>query len=114
MKIKNKDNILINSGPYKGKKGKVLKIRKKKTRALVEILNKDECRNKFIDFDLSNLLLIYRPFVLKSNTFEVLQKQIIQLRKMNKKINDLFSIEELNNFLKIRDLENIKPNELLP
>ncbi|MGX7592343.1 KOW motif-containing protein [Candidatus Karelsulcia muelleri] len=112
MKIKKKDNILINSGPYKGKKGKVIKI--KKNRALVEFLNKEEFRKKLIYFDLSNLLLIYRPFVLNYNTFEVLQKKIMKMRKMNKKINDLFSIEELNNLLKIRDLENIKPNELFP
>ncbi|MGX7593458.1 KOW motif-containing protein [Candidatus Karelsulcia muelleri] len=113
MTIKTKDNILITSGNHKGKKGKVRKIIKKKTRALVELVKKDEFLHKLIEIDLSNLLLISRKFFcLNYNKFEVLQKSLIKLRKMNNKLNYLFSIEELNNFLKIRDLENLKPNEL--
>ncbi|MGX7592889.1 KOW motif-containing protein [Candidatus Karelsulcia muelleri] len=125
MKLKKKDNILINSGNYKGKKGKVRKIIKKKTRALVELFNKDEGKNEgkkfqLIEMDLSNLLLIYRPSsnVLTYNNFYKLQKFLTKMRKINNKLNYLFSIEELNNLLKIRDLENIKEfkrkNELLP
>lgn len=109
MTIKNKDKILINSGNYKGNQGKVIKIIKKKNRALVEILNKEV--NRFIEIDLSNLLLIYRPIndnFLKAKKFKRLKKILIKMRKMNKKLNYLFSIEELKNFLKIRYLENIK------
>ncbi|MGX7590920.1 KOW motif-containing protein [Candidatus Karelsulcia muelleri] len=109
MKIKNKDNILINSGDYKGNKGKVINIITKKNRALVKLFN-----NKLIEIDLSNLLLIYRPSY--KNTFDKVQKILIKMRKINKKLNYLFSIEELNNLLKLRDLENLKliKNELFP
>ncbi len=108
MELKKKDNILINSGKYKGKKGRVIKIIKKKTRALVELFNKDG--KKLIEMDLSNLLLIYRPYYkFKFLTyFYKLQKLLIKMRKINNKLNYFFSIEELNNLLKIRDLENIK------
>lgn len=107
--LKKKDNILINSGNYKGKKGKVIKIIKKKTRALVELFNKGK-KFKLIEIDLSNLLLIYRPSYkfLTSKNFYKLQKCLIKMRKINNKLTYLFSIEELNNLLKIRDLENIK------
>ncbi|MGX7591066.1 KOW motif-containing protein [Candidatus Karelsulcia muelleri] len=105
MKIKKKDNILINSGNYKGKKGKVIKIIKKKTRALIKLFN-----HQLIEMDLSNLVLIYRPYskFLTSKNFDQLQKLLIKMRKRNNQLNYLFSIEELNNLLKIRDLENIK------
>ncbi|MGX7591496.1 KOW motif-containing protein [Candidatus Karelsulcia muelleri] len=109
MKLKNQDNILINSGNYKGKKGKLINIIKKKNRALVKLLNQ-----KLIEIDLSNLLLIYRPSYKK--TFDKVQKILIKMRKINKNLKYLFSIEELNNLLKLRDLENIKlrKNELFP
>ncbi|MGX7591354.1 KOW motif-containing protein [Candidatus Karelsulcia muelleri] len=116
MTIKNKDNILIKSGNYKGKKGKVIKIITNKNRALVEkralveILNKDYEVNRLIEIDLSNLLLIYRPInahVLNANKLKRLKTIFINMRQMNKKLNYLFSIEELNNLLKIRYLENL-------
>ncbi|MGX7638279.1 KOW motif-containing protein [Candidatus Karelsulcia muelleri] len=110
MKIKTKDTILINSGNYKGKKGKVIKIIKKKKRALVKLFNQ-----QLIEIDLSNILLIYRPSY-NYKSFDKVQKVLIKVRKINKKLNSLFSIEELKNLLKIRDLENIKlrKNELFP
>ncbi|MGX7590350.1 KOW motif-containing protein [Candidatus Karelsulcia muelleri] len=109
MKLKNKDNILINSGNYKGKKGKLINIIKNKNRALVKLLNQ-----KLIEIDLSNLLLIYRPSY--KNTFDKVQNILIKMRKINKNLKYLFSIEELNNLLKLRDLENMKlrKNELFP
>ncbi|MGX7591922.1 hypothetical protein [Candidatus Karelsulcia muelleri] len=104
MKIKNKDNILISSGNYKGKKGRVIKIRK--TRALIKLFN-----HQLIEMDVSNLVLIYRPSYkfLTYKNFDQLQKLLTKMRKRNNQLNDLFSIEELNNLLKIRDLESIKP-----
>ncbi|MGX7591206.1 KOW motif-containing protein [Candidatus Karelsulcia muelleri] len=110
MKLKTQDNILINSGNYKGKKGKIIKIIKKKNRALVKLLN-----HKLLEIDFSNLLLIYRPSY-NSKRFDKVQNILIKMRKINNKLNYFFSIEELKNLLKIRDLENIKlrKNELFP
>ncbi|MGX7586371.1 hypothetical protein [Candidatus Karelsulcia muelleri] len=109
MKLKTQDNILIKSGNYKGKQGKLINIIKNKTRALVKLLNQ-----KLLEIDLSNLLLIYRPSY--QNTFDKVQKLLSKIRKINKKLKSFFSIEELNNLLKLRDLENIKliKNELFP
>ncbi|MGX7590210.1 KOW motif-containing protein [Candidatus Karelsulcia muelleri] len=113
MKIKNKDNILINSGNHKGKKGKVRKIIKKKTRALVKLLH-----NQIIEIDLSNLVLIYRPSTkfLASKNLDQFQKLLMKMRTRNNQLNSFFSIEEFKNLLKIRDLENInqlkRKNEL--
>ncbi|MGX7590639.1 hypothetical protein ACWNYW_00755 [Candidatus Karelsulcia muelleri] len=110
MKLKTQDNILINSGNYKGKKGKLIKLLKNKTRALVKLLN-----HKLLEIDLSNLLLIYRPSY-KYKSFYKVQNILIKMRKINTKLNSLFSIEELKNLLKLRDLENLKlrKNELFP
>ncbi|MGX7593172.1 hypothetical protein ACWNYJ_00735 [Candidatus Karelsulcia muelleri] len=109
MKLKTQDNLLIKSGNYKGKQGKLINIIKNKTRALVKLLNQ-----KLIEIDLSNLLLIYRPSYQK--TFDKVQKLLSQMRKINKKLKSFFSIEELKNLLKLRDLENLKlrKNELFP
>jgi ribosomal protein L24 len=112
MRIKIKDNILINSGPYKGNKGKVINIIKTKKRALVEIFTKEG--NRLIEIDLSNLLLRYRPIndnFLNTKKFQLLKNKLIKMRKRNKKLTSLFSREELNNLLKIRDLETIKNKE---
>ncbi|MGX7592620.1 hypothetical protein [Candidatus Karelsulcia muelleri] len=109
MKLKTQDNILIKSGNYQGKPGKIINIRKNKTRALVKLLNQ-----KLLEIDLSNLLLIYRPSYNK--TFDKVQKILSKMRKINKNLKSLFSREELKNLLKLRDLENLKlrKNELFP
>ncbi|MGX7590498.1 hypothetical protein ACT2CL_00780 [Candidatus Karelsulcia muelleri] len=107
MTIQKKDNIFIQSGPKKGNKGKVIKILK--NRALVEIFKQEG--NRLLEIDLSNLLLIYRPLkenLLKAKKFQILKQILIKMIKMNNKLNSLFSIEELNNLLKIRSLENLK------
>ncbi|MGX7590068.1 hypothetical protein ACT2CD_00765 [Candidatus Karelsulcia muelleri] len=112
MKLKNQDNIFFKSGNHKGNKGKVIKIIK--NRALVELLTKEVKRP--IKMDCSNLLVIYRPLLnhenfLKANKFQRLNKVLRKMIKMKKELNSLFSREELNNFLKIRSLENLKKKQ---
>ncbi|MGX7592752.1 KOW motif domain-containing protein [Candidatus Karelsulcia muelleri] len=117
MNIKNKDYILIHRGHYKGNQGKVINIRTNQNRALVEIGT--QAGKRLIEIDISNLLLIYRPIQAKSlnaNKFKLLQQLVIKMRQMNNKLNNLFSIEELNNFFKLRYLETMtySENDLLP
>ena len=39
MKLKNNDNVIVNTGKYKGQKGKIIKTISKKNQVVIENLN---------------------------------------------------------------------------